>query len=118
MIKNLSEKEYKELADAAEGQTLDAVLCYSVPDEMPTDFSFEDRKEIFLWALTNLLKDGRIRLAKHKTFLEGSVEEQVELFRNALPKTEAEIDDGLWFFDERCPGGAVWVLPDGSLNWT
>ncbi|EFF0147071.1 TPA: DUF596 domain-containing protein, partial [Escherichia coli] len=23
-----------------------------------------------------------------------------------------------WFFDESCPGGAVWVLEDGSLEWT
>ncbi|EER6691816.1 DUF596 domain-containing protein, partial [Escherichia coli] len=25
---------------------------------------------------------------------------------------------GIWFFDESCPGGAVWVLEDGSLEWT
>ncbi|MCT6210828.1 hypothetical protein MP871_05405 [Escherichia coli] len=24
----------------------------------------------------------------------------------------------MWFFDESCPGGAVWVLEDGSLEWT
>ncbi|AHG20602.1 hypothetical protein Z042_13955 [Chania multitudinisentens RB-25] len=118
MIKSISENEYKELADAAEGQTLDAVLCYSIPEKVPADFSFEDRKEIFLWVLTRLLNDGRIKLAKHSKFLEGSVEEQVERFRKALPKTEVEMDDGLWFFDDRCPGGAVWILPNGSLNWT
>ncbi|WP_411703940.1 hypothetical protein [Edaphovirga cremea] len=43
MIKNISEKEYKELADAAEGQTLDAVLCYSVPENVPAGFSFDER---------------------------------------------------------------------------
>jgi hypothetical protein len=118
MIKSISENEYKELADAAEGQTLDAVLCYSIPENVPAGFSFEDRKEIFLWALTHLLNDGRIKLAKHGKFLTGSVEEQVEHFRKALPKTEAEIDDGLWFFDEHCPGGAVWILRNGSLEWT
>ncbi|HHJ0927807.1 TPA: DUF596 domain-containing protein, partial [Escherichia coli] len=26
--------------------------------------------------------------------------------------------DGIWFFDESCPGGAVWGLEDGSLEWT
>lgn len=24
----------------------------------------------------------------------------------------------LWFFNDDCPGGAVWVLDDGSLCWT
>ncbi|EOA1953219.1 DUF596 domain-containing protein, partial [Escherichia coli] len=49
---------------------------------------------------------------------EGSVEEQVERFRQAFPKTEEEMEDGIWFFDESCPGGAVWGLEDGSLEWT
>lgn len=117
MINSISEKEYQELADAAQGQTLDSVLCYSAPEQIPADFAFEDRKEIFLWALSRLLNDGRIKLAKHGKFLTGSVEVQVERFRKALPKTEAEMDDGLWFFDDRCPGGVVWVLPNGSLEW-
>ena len=55
MITELSEREYKELTDAAEGQTLDAILCYSVPDIHPAEFSFADRREIFFWALTRLL---------------------------------------------------------------
>ena len=118
MISELSEAEYKELADAAEGQTLDAVLCYAVPESCPADFSFIDRREIFFWALKRLLNEGRIRLAKHGKFLEGSVEEQVERFRLAFPKTEEEMEDGIWFFDEDCPGGAVWVLENGSFEWT
>lgn len=118
MICKLSKINYKDLADAAEGQTLDAVLCYSVPDYCPVEFSFTDRREIFLWALNRLLKDGRIKLAKHGDFLEGSIEEQLERFRQAFPHTEAEMEDGIWFFDEACPGGAVWVLEDGSLQWT
>lgn len=118
MVKNISDKEYQELADATEGQTLDSVLCYAVPEQIPTNFGFEDRKEIFLWALTRLLDDGRIKLAKHGKFLEGSTAEQVERFRKTLPTIEAEMDDGLWFFDDRCPGGAVWILPNGSLEWT
>lgn len=118
MIHELSEMEYKELADAAEGQTLDAVLCYAVPDNCPDCFSFIDRREIFLWVLKRLLTDGRIKLAKHGVFLDGSIEEQLERFRQAFPHTEDEIEDGIWFFDENCPGGAVWVLEDGSFQWT
>ncbi len=65
-----------------------------------------------------VIRKGRIKLAKHGKFLEGSVDEQVERFRQAFPKTEEEMEDGIWFFDESCPGGAVWVLEDGSLEWT
>ncbi|HDX8940905.1 DUF596 domain-containing protein [Klebsiella michiganensis] len=118
MINYLSDREYHELVDAAEGRILDAILCYSVPENAPADFSFDDRREIFLWVLARLLKEGRIRLAKHGQFLDGTIEEQVELFRKVFPKTEAEVNDGLWFFDEKCPAGAVWVEPDGSLYWT
>ena len=119
MINYLSDKEYNELIDAAGGHILEGVLYCSIPDNAPADFSFDDQREIFFWALTRLLKEGRLRLAKHGQFLDGSIEEQVELFREALPRTESELDDGLWFFDEECPAGAVWVDPDdGSLYWT
>jgi len=118
MIGRLSDDEYNELADAAEGQTLDAVLCYSIPESFPPEFSFSDRREIFLWVLERLLNDGKIKLAKHGKFLEGSIDEQVERFRKVFPQTEMEMEDGIWFFDEVCPGGAVWVLSDGRLEWT
>ncbi|MEQ5056043.1 DUF596 domain-containing protein [Klebsiella michiganensis] len=114
----LSDKEYNELVDAAEGRMLGTILSYSVPDNPPADFSFDDRREIFFWVLTRLLKEGRLRLANHGQFLAGSIDEQVELFRKVFPKTEAEVNDGLWFLGEECPAGAVWVEPDGSLYWT
>lgn len=119
MMRLLTEKQFKELCLAAEGRNLGAVFSYSEPEEPPPlDFSFEERKNIFLWVLTRLLKEGRIKLAKHGKFLEGSIEEQVERFRQVFPRTEAEMVDGIWFFDEICPGGAVWMLEDGSLEWT
>ena len=118
MIGRLSDDEYNELVDAAEGQTLDAVLCYSIPESFSPEFGFSDRREIFLWVLERLLNDGRIKLAKHGKFLEGSIDEQVERFRKVFPQTEMEMEDGIWFFDEVCPGGAVWVLSDGRLEWT
>jgi len=119
MMAPLTDKQFKELYMAAEGRNLGAVFSYSEPEEpTPLNFSFEERKSIFLWVLMRLLKEGRIKLAKHGKFLEGSTEEQVERFRLALPKTEEEMEDGIWFFDEDCPGGAVWVLENGSLEWT
>lgn len=115
----LTEDEYQETSAAAEMQSLDGLWAYSIPDAANADeFSFESRKTLFFWLLEHLLNDGRIRLAKHGKFLEGSIEEQMERFRQVFPQTEIEMEDGIWFFDEICPGGAVWVLSDGSLEWT
>ncbi|WP_256860718.1 hypothetical protein [Salmonella enterica] len=54
----LREDEYQELVSAAEGQTLDAVLCYSAPDSCPLDFIFNDRREIFFWGFRKTI-EGR-----------------------------------------------------------
>lgn len=35
-----------------------------------------------------------------------------------FPDSEEELDDGIWFYDDNCPGGAVWILEDGSLVWS
>jgi len=119
MIDFLTNQQFEELCLAAQGRNLGVVFSYSEQEEPPpSDFSFEKRKEVFLWVLTRLLKKGIIKLAKHGKFLEGSVEEQVERFRKVFPQTEMEMEDGIWFFDEVCPGGAVWVLSDGRLEWT
>lgn len=115
----LTEEEYIETTAAAELQALDGLWTYSIPDYVKvSEFSFAQRQRLFFWLFERLLKEGRIKLAKHGRFLEGTVEEQVERFRQAFPKTEEEMEDGIWFFDEECPGGAVWVLKDGSLEWT
>ncbi|EBC0776157.1 DUF596 domain-containing protein [Salmonella enterica] len=73
---------------------------------------------MFLWVLERLLNEGKIKLAKNGKFLDGTIDEQFECFKSVFPKTEEEINDGIWFFDELCPGGAVWVLDDGSLVWS
>jgi hypothetical protein len=115
----LTENEYTETTAASELQALDGLWAYSIPDYVESrEFTYAQRKRLFFWLLERLLKEGRIKLAKHGKFLEGTVEEQVELFRQVFPKTEEEMEDGIWFFDEVCPGGAVWVLEDGSLEWT
>lgn len=43
-----------------------------------------------------------------------SIERQIDDFQKSIPDTEDEIDDGLWFFDEKCPGAAVLINESGS----
>lgn len=120
MTSLLSENEYKELAAAAEDQSLDSVFSYSIPDiiEGDKEFSFEQRKEVFFDVLSRLLKDNRIRLSRHGKFLVGSADELVEQFRQAFPQTEKELLNGVWFYDDVCPGEVVWIHDDGSWSWT
>ena len=90
-------------------------------DSCPENFT--ERRNIFLYMLHRLMQEGRLKLAKNGKLLEGDIEQQVALFRDALPKSNEEIDMGVggsaaWFYIEACPGEAVWVLEDGSLYWT
>ncbi|AWH87075.1 DUF596 domain-containing protein [Limnobaculum parvum] len=120
----VTDDESRILIEYAETQALNGLWAYIAPIILPSihadsdEYPFLERKEIFFWFLEKLLQEGRVKLAKKGVFLKGTVAEQIERFRQAFPKTEAEMDDGLWFFDETCPGGAVWVLEDGSLEWT
>ncbi len=80
----LSEDEFAELTEALEGRNLQA--NWWATESFASDFSI--RRKFFFWIFEHLLKEGRIKLAKHGKFLEGSVDEQVERFRRAFPKTE------------------------------
>lgn len=115
----LTEKEYKDICDAAEMQSLNGLWDYSIPDFREVEgFSFEERKLLFFWVFERLLNEGRIKLAKKGVFLSGTAKEQTELFRTAFPVNEEAMEDGIWFFDDECPGGAVWVMENGYLEWT
>ncbi|SFN68313.1 DUF596 domain-containing protein [Xenorhabdus japonica] len=120
----VTDAEYKMVVEHAETQALDGLWAYIAPDMLPSkrvtsgDFSFKERKRLFFWFLEKLLTEGKLRLAKHGKFLEGTTNEQLQSFYSVFPKTEEELIEQFWFFDEACPGGAVWVLEDGSLEWT
>jgi hypothetical protein len=58
-----------------------------------------------------LLQDGRIQLVKRHTHIpfSGTIDEQVEQFRQALPAEESGMRNGYWFFEDGCPGGCNWL---------
>jgi hypothetical protein len=80
---------------------------------------FLNRRDIFLWALARLLRDGRIKLHKNGIFLKSSIEDQVELFKKSWPESEEASgyeDFYWWFFDPECPAGIAWRKQDGSYE--
>lgn len=123
-------KLYREHADYAHQEMMALNASWSGLDLLGTQTPFPEllsqnfllKKEIFFFIVQTLLHDGRLRLAKNGIFLTGSIEEQLALFEKNFPTSEEAIDSGIWFFDDECPAGAVWVyqLKDGSeyLEWT
>ncbi|MDH2924999.1 hypothetical protein EV693_102228 [Nicoletella semolina] len=79
-------------------------------------------KEMFLAFMKDLMITGELKLARNGNFLEGTIEEQIDLFRNAWPKEydenvpEKDIDYMWWW--TLSPAGAVWFWEDGTIIWT
>ncbi|MGQ8708493.1 DUF596 domain-containing protein [Serratia sp. TSA_198.1] len=115
----IGKEEFIEYKDTLEGHSL-STLWYVTPPEKYSEknFTFDQRKEFFLLLLRMLLEDGKIKLAAHGSFLDGSFDEQITRFREALPATEEDLIHGLWFTFEECPGGIVWIHDDGYQDWT
>ncbi|MDH2924997.1 hypothetical protein EV693_102226 [Nicoletella semolina] len=79
-------------------------------------------KEMFLEFMGDLIRIGELKLASKGKFLEGTIEEQIDLFRKAWPKEYDENDpekdiDNLWWLIG-APAGAVWIWEDGFEEWT
>lgn len=109
----LADDRYAFIVSHVEGMALNALWLY-VKDESDT---FPGRKKILLWALERLLDDGLIAFGKYGNTLELSSEEIVTQFERALPKDEADLDDGIWFFTDACPAGIGWRTADGRIDW-
>jgi hypothetical protein len=123
---NLDQEQYQQIVDKCGNSAIDAIWEMLSPihrrwTHFPSEVteSFELRTELFFGALARLLHKGQIKLHKKGVFLEGSVETQVQKFREAWPSSEKESgyeDFCWWFFDEECPAGVAWRQPDGSYR--
>ncbi|QYN43476.1 DUF596 domain-containing protein [Gilliamella sp. ESL0441] len=126
----IKEAEYNYVVDCAEQQSLNGLWAYIAPNMLPSlkvtgnEIPFQKRKALFFYFVHRLLKEGRLKLAKNGHLLSGSIDDQIKLFYDAFPKTadgmfdKQKLMDDYWFFDDSCPAEAVWVLDDGSLEWT
>lgn len=111
----LSNEQYEFIAEGCEDMDLDALWDYfSVPfgcELLRHDLEyFEERKEGFLWVIERLMVEKKIILVdlKNHAPLSGSIKEQVQLFMDRFPGNDQEMDNGIWFFMDDCPGGCNW----------
>ncbi|MFK3703477.1 DUF596 domain-containing protein [Klebsiella sp. NPDC088457] len=120
----LTENQYEERKITLEGMSIGAVWGASRPDEFVGEkhYPFQKQKDTFFWLLNRLMREGRVRLASNGKYLEGSIDEQISLYRENFPKNQEEMEedafDGFWFLTEKCPGGIVWIHDNGYEDWT
>jgi hypothetical protein len=124
----MEEERFLEVCCNAETQSLDGIwsqLQYDMP-------SFTGQRDLFFQVLERLLQEQRIKLHRRGVFLQGSIEEQVEVFRMAFPCSEADADRqctkpgrapayegfgmNVWWFLDLCPAGVAWRAPDGTYQ--
>ncbi|CNK13666.1 Uncharacterized protein conserved in bacteria [Yersinia mollaretii] len=114
-----SHDEYKLFQDELEGGSIGTLWSAMRADNFgKDDLSFNDKKAYFFELLQRLMQDGKIKLAKHGVFLDGTIEEQIARYKAAFPDNEDKLVHGLWFTFDESPGGIVWVHDNGDLDWT
>ena len=116
---------YEDLAHPLHFLWFSVGELYGIDPAQEAPDSFQIRKKSFLGLMEKLMREGKLKLAKNGVFLTCSIEEQIEIFNNAFPNSDADVDmggAGTWFFTDSCPGGAVWVEKRASgeevLEWT
>ncbi|RZL68575.1 MAG: DUF596 domain-containing protein [Variovorax sp.] len=82
----------------------------------------EKAKQGFFFLAQKLMSQGQLKLARDGVFMEGSIEAQLQLFKDAWPcQYDENVDkldiDNLWWL-LYAPAGAVWIYPDGYQQWT
>ncbi|ENG6108467.1 hypothetical protein ABUV69_003308, partial [Serratia liquefaciens] len=77
-----SDEEYKLFSDELEGTSIGTVWSAMRADNFEkAAMSYEEKKAYFLELLHRLMQDGKIKLANRGKLLEGSVAEQIALYR-------------------------------------
>lgn len=111
----LTNDQLRFIAEGCEDMELDAIWDFFEHPHgtrrLKHDYaSFSDRRDAFLWVLTRLLEEGRIKLIQTKTHhpMGGTIEEQVAAFRRSFPTSDLNMNGGLWFLTDACPGGSAW----------
>lgn len=81
--------------------------------------TYQEQTDFFLLLLGSLLSQGEIRLALDGAYIEGDIDQQLQVLRRAWPdsKDELEADMGLWFL-VGAPAGIVWIAQDGQEFWS
>lgn len=118
-----SDDEYNMFAEELEGSSIGTVWSAMRADNFgKEELSYKEKCDYFFELMERLLREGKIKLASRGKYLEGSIDEQISLYRENFPLNQEEMEedafDSFWFLTEKCPGGIVWIHDNGYEDWT
>ena len=120
----ISDKSYFKIIDGLEIMSTGALWHKTSDSELflfPKYYAetHEGRIELFFIIIRRLIEESKLLLAKNGEFLKGTIDEQLELFKNAFPDGERmkEVYAYWWYLDD-CPAEVVWILDEEIKGFT
>lgn len=111
---------YKMVLRSAFGLSMGIIWQHMTVELLGSSIDYASRVNLFFSLMERLMLEGNIRLAYDGVFLVGTIQDQLDVLKEAWPE-EAGEDDldgfGLWFITE-APAGVVWIDSDGKEFWT
>lgn len=102
----MERERFEYIRDGIEDMELDALWDYALEE---SDV-FEEQRDFFFVVLEMLMREENIRLVHMHTKrpMPGTLGQQIDAYKCAFPKNSNEMNGGMWFFSEECPGGSLW----------
>ncbi|STZ01718.1 Uncharacterized protein conserved in bacteria [Moraxella atlantae] len=129
-MKYMTEHDYQELRKIAIAEPHDLSYLWDWVQDPNVGyvnqnllFTFKERREAFFEVLERLMVDKVLFLEKDGIFLQGSIKQQIDLFRKSFPNSEEEILSiggmFVWFVLPSCPAYAVWkqIKKNGEFEY-
>ncbi|WP_322360492.1 DUF596 domain-containing protein [Pseudomonas sichuanensis] len=111
---------YKSVLRSAFGLSMGVIWQHMSVELFGSTVDCARRVSLFFSLMERLMLEGNIRLAHDGLFLVGTMQDQLDVLKEAWPEDpgEDELDGfGLWFITE-APAGLVWIDSDGKEFWT
>ncbi|MCP1616115.1 MULTISPECIES: DUF596 domain-containing protein [Pseudomonadaceae] len=114
-----SEEVAESVLQSAFGLSMRAIWQHMTVEISDCHVDYPYKVKLFFSLMSWLMLGGHLKLASESFFLDGSVQDQLHILREAWPDTPGEDDldgFGIWFLTD-APAGVVWIGQDGSEFW-
>lgn len=111
---------YNSVLRSAFGLSMGVIWQHMAVELLGSSVDYARRVNLFFSLMERLMLEGDVRLAHDGLFLVGTIQDQLNVLKEAWPKEPGEDDldgFGLWFITE-APAGVVWIDSDGKEFWT
>ncbi|EQB0428997.1 DUF596 domain-containing protein [Pseudomonas aeruginosa] len=111
---------YEPVLRSAFGISMGVIWQHMTVELLDSSVEYAHRVNLFFSLMERLMLEGNIKLAHDGLFLVGTIQDQLNVLKDAWPEYPGEDDldgFGLWFVTE-APAGVVWIDSDGKEFWT